>query len=78
MAYEAGIKTTDELVPLVLKYANDRYQSNGWDMVVETMSHSEIAAVIGDAKTHLGAVYAMARHIRPAVTRRNETQAELF
>lgn len=62
------------LVQEVKDYALANYEK-GWDVVVETMTDSDIADVIKDAKTGMGAKRAMSAHIRPFVDMRNEVRA---
>ncbi len=61
---DSDIPTTIFLVGAVKDYALENY-SNGWDVVVETLSDDEIADVIAKATTVMGAKRAMSRHITP-------------
>lgn len=41
--------TTEQLVDALKKYANEHYEEDGWDFVVEAMDRDEIAKELREA-----------------------------
>lgn len=71
-------KTVDELVAAVKQFAEDNYNKDGWDYVVECWADDEIAIEIEGCRTEQGAIKRMKAAIRPLHERREEVRAEIF
>ena len=60
----------------ILVYAQENYEKDGWDIVVETMSREEIAMKVRGCRTENGAINRMRCYIQPTADQRTEVQAE--
>lgn len=60
------------LVAHVKAHATEHYNRNGWDIVVETMSDEEIAALIGSTKSEKVARARVRRVVRAMDANRAE------
>jgi hypothetical protein len=69
-----GQPTTEQLVADVQAYAQEHYETNGWDLVVETMTKAEIEKLIAGAKTKLGALRKVSAHIAPQAAYRADVR----
>lgn len=47
---------------IILNYANNNYE-NGWDVIVECWSRSEIMEETKNCRTETGAIKQMAKHV---------------
>lgn len=66
--------TTAELVEAVRAHATAKYNTGGWDILVECWSDAEIVECIGTAKTAAGAIAKCARSLKPHAEYRREVQ----
>jgi hypothetical protein len=53
------------LVNSVKKHADKHYENDGWDIISECYSDSEIEDIIKDAATAADAIQAVLMHIKP-------------
>lgn len=60
------------LVAAVRAHAIRNYNRSGWDIVVETMTDEDIAALLGKARTEQGAIKVVLDHVLPAHQMRQE------
>ena len=72
------MNTMNVMIAHVKTFALNHYDTNGWDLIVETYSDEEIAEAIGDARTWLQAIRNVRDHIAPMADYRADIQAEAF
>jgi len=75
---EAVVKITEnkrKLIDAVKAFANDNYEVDGWDAVVECYSDQDILVVIGESYTAQGAIQKVKKYVAPYVAYRTEIQA---
>lgn len=66
------------LVPAIREYANDHYEENGWDVVVETWDDDDLRKAIGYATTFKGALKKVQTKNGYFVAYRDEIAATAF
>ena len=67
-----------DLVKAVKAHALANYEKEGWDIVVECYSDSDIAEIIKTARTPAGAIKMARAKIKPHADYRSEIQNEAF
>lgn len=67
--------TTEQLVIEVKRFANQHYESDGWDYVVETWSNDDIASIVRGSSTPAMAIGRVKREIAPLAEMRDEIRA---
>lgn len=67
--------TMHDLVAAVKRHANQYYETDGFDYVVETYTDSDIERVIGDATTPAQAIARVRRAVLPLAEMRDEIRA---
>jgi len=67
-----------ELINAVKQYANEHYETDGWDYVAETMDDLEIAQYISGATTPEEAIAKMYDLVKMLDTHRKEIQSTAF
>ncbi len=67
-----------ELINAVKQYANEHYETDGWDYVAETMDDLEIAQYISGATTSEEAIAKMYDLVKLLDTHRKEIQSTAF
>ena len=65
----------NELVNAVKNHANEHYEHDGWDIVSECYSDSEIADIIKGAATASDAIQAVLMHVKPHTDYRADIRA---
>mgnify|MGYP003340616229 CR=1 FL=1 len=71
-------KTVTDLIEAVKKYANEHYNEEGWDFLVECWSDADIREVIEGCSTEQEAIAACRKGTKMLAERRAEVQAEVF
>lgn len=66
------------LVDAVKRHAQENYERDGWDYVVETFEDSEIHELVKTCRTPGQAIRRMAHHAGVLDDRRKDVQAEAF
>ena len=69
---------TQAIVDAVKAHALAHYEDDGWDIMVETMTDDEIAAMLGDVRTAGAAITKAARELQPLADYRADIRAEIF
>lgn len=72
------MKDVASLVKAVKNFANENYEKDGWDIVVECYSDAEIEEIIGGARTPAGAIKKVKAAVAPAAGSRAEVYATAF
>jgi hypothetical protein len=62
----------------VKAFALANYEIDGWDIVIECYSDTEILEIIKNCRTENGAIKMVRAHIKPRADYRAEIQAEAF
>ena len=70
--------TTEELVAAVRKYAQENYETGGWDSIVECYDDADIIRDMGAAATAEEAIRNVGRLADIWDDRRQDIQAEVF
>lgn len=60
------------LVSAVKAHAELNYESDGWDIVVECYSESDILEIIGESYTPSGAIAKVRKYLAPIASYRDE------
>lgn len=70
--------TMPEMVKAVKDHAAKNYNQDGWDYVVECYEDTDIAEIIGNARTAKGAIAKVKAVVKTQDSYRKDIQAEIF
>lgn len=67
---------SDSKVGAVKAHAKEHYEEDGWDIVIETMTNSDIYNVVKHTRSDKAAIKKMANHVAAPAAYRAEVIAE--
>lgn len=67
--------STEQLIAAVKRHANQYYESDGWDYVIESYTDSEIAAIVSGSRTPAMAIARVKKHVAPLAEMRDDVRA---
>ncbi len=70
--------TRQQLIEAVKRHAEDHYNEDGWDFVVETMDDAEIDEHIGTARSVIGAIANVGYYVGLHDSVRKDIEGEAF